>query len=573
MGALRLSFALAAAPAAALAPAYADAWDGLAFDAEAFAEVVDLAEGQHLLGKLPPRVWVAAATGALRELRPKVGLFPARFVHQERLTAAGRQRFNGDCRPLTCAHRPTQDLLLHVARAGGRRRVANVADLRARRLAKVAFNTRQAAAWQAVAFDRRDFECAMAHVQGRISAETVGLPADATATVARRHTAWRLAASFFLRGLDPHCDVLPNRLFERLEKQASGFKLVDVGITFVVDGAHIVVRRIHPRGPAAGAKIAAGDRLLAVAKRSVAGLDLDAVDKLIAGKVGTTVKLRLRRGRRRARTFTLTRAEVRRSTVTGYLATKAVRVAILRLPQFADRAGAEVAEEVSELQKEAGGALRALVIDMRGNTGGWVQEAAAVADLLLSAGKIATVRSRRAAPKVYEATQQATDLKLPVVLLTDGGCRSSCELVAAALRDNGRALVVGAPTWGKGSVQGVFDARQGPWSVLLTIALYLGPTGRSLQARGVDPDVPVASLIKAQAGQRREADLSTHLTAEDRMPSKANPLLTPALKRCAQRARKAAGRSGAQGKSRDLALQTAVEYAHCMASLPGRPAE
>ena len=567
MACLLGGLALDCGPAFALPPAFADAWDGLAFDAAAFAEVVELAEGQHLVGELPSRAWVAAATGALRELRPKVSLFPATFVRQERLSAAGRERFNGELRPLSCPGRANTGLLLHIEKAGKRASIANVAALRAMRKAKGAFNGRHAAAWQQVAFDRQDFDCVMGLVQARIAAAAVGLPDDATATLARKHTAWRLSASFFLRGLDPHCDVIPNRLFERLEKQASGFKLVDVGITFIIDGAKIVIRRIHPRGPAAGQKIRAGDRLLAVGKESVAGLDLDAVDKLIAGKIGTKVRLRLRRDRKKPRNFTLTRAEVHRSTVSGHLAPSAGKVAVLRLPQFADKAGAEVAEEIAQLQMEARAPLEALVIDMRGNTGGWVDEAAAVADLLLSGGKIATVRSRRAPDKVYSAEAQATDLKLPVVLLTDGGCRSSCELVAAALRENGRALVVGAPTWGKGSVQGVYDARQGPWAVLLTIALYLGPNGRSLQARGVDPDVPVASLIKAQAAQRREADLSTHLTSEDTIGRTPNPLHTPQLKACAQAARRAAIKATVKGRHRDRALQIAVEHAHCMAQL------
>lgn len=556
-------------PSSALPPAYADAWDGLAFSQAAFTEVVDLAQAQHLVAGLPQRAWVAAATGALRELRPRVDLLPADFVRRERLTAPGRRRLSGRLMSLACPARGANDLLLHQPPKTSRGRIANVGQLRARRLLRQAFNRRRADAWREVAFDRKDFDCVMALVRERIDVDAVGLPANATATVTRRHAAWRLAASFFLRGLDPHCDVIPNRLFERLEKQASGYKLVDVGITFVIARDRIVVRRIHPRGPAQKLNIRAGDRLLEVGGRPVKGLDLDAVDRLINGEAGTVVKLRLVRRRRRPRTFALVRTEIRRSTVVGRLARRAPQVAVLRLPQFADKAGVEVAEEIKRLQQEAGGALTALVIDMRGNTGGWVNEAAAVADLLLSDGLIATVRSRRDPDKIYRASRQEGDLSLPVVLITDGGCRSSCELVAAALRENGRALVVGAPTWGKGSVQGVFDAREGPWAVLLTIARYLGPSGRSLQARGVEPDVPVQKLVRAQASQRREADQSTHPTAADSVPRRDNPLLTTRLKRCVERARVTAPKAVKKLRRRDPALQIAVEHGICLAKDKG----
>ncbi len=555
--------------AAALPPGLADAWDGLLFGEDAFEEVIELAEAQHVVTTLPSRAWVAAAAGAMSVMRPRVELLPDAFIRQERVTIAGRKRLSGPISILPCAARPKLRLRLHRPDTGRPGTIGLVADLRARRLQRAAWLRRLAVAWERVPFDKAAFRCVMAHVQARLRAKATPLPAGVTPTAGLTHTSWRTAASFFLRAMDPHCDVLPNRFFERLEEQASGYKMVDVGITFVIRKRRIVVRRVHPRGPAVKLNIRGGDRLVAVAGKKVAGMDLDAVERLIEGKADTKVTLRLKR-RRRTRLFKIARAEVRRSTVTGYLvhrlggkSASKQPVAVLRLPQFAENAGKEVAEEITRLAAEAGRALVALVVDMRGNTGGWVDEAAAVADLLLAGGQIVTVRSRRQADKVYKAAPSAADLKLPVVLLIDGGCRSSCELVAAALRENGRALAVGAPTWGKGSVQGVFDALSGPWSILLTIAKYYGPSGRSLQALGVLPDVPLAAMVRKQAGQRREADLSTHLVADTFIKRPDNPLLTPQLKACA-----AAGRASSAPlaglPTRDAAMRAAVEHALCL---------
>ena len=138
-------------------------------------------------------------------------------------------------------------------------------------------------------------------------------------------------------------------------------------------------------------------------------------------------------------------------------------------------------------------------------------------------------------------------------------------LVAAALRENGRALVIGAPTWGKGSVQGVFEAREGPWSVLLTIARYYGPSGRSLQALGVEPDVPLATMMRKQGKRRREADLSTHLGPDTHVARRANPLLTPALRACVTAAAKAPVASLPGLPKRDAAVRAAIDHAGCLA--------
>lgn len=566
---------LRSAPAqAASAPLSAedDGWAGLDFGPDAFDEVVSLATTQHLRAERPAASWVAAAQGALRALPAAPHLYPRAFVLQERLSQEGRAAMAGTLTALKCAARSRPDVALLWPPARARRPAPTLSsELRARRLARTQRRRRAAQSWQNLVFDRDDFLCVMEVVQrhlGSASTQAVGLPAQSTAAVERSRQAWRIAASFFLKSFDPHCDVIPDRRFAELEARAQAVKLVGVGLSFGLQGKVVRVRRVHPEGPGA-ATVREGDQLLSVQGRPVAGLTLTQIDQLLQGAVGSQVKLQVKRkGRRHG--LTLTRAEVKVVTVTGYLTGPTREVGVLRLPQFGSGDAALLAAEIQALQRESQGSLKALVLDMRGNGGGWVKEALGVADRFLSAGLITTVHGRDTPPEVHRASADPSDVALPLVVLVDGGCRSSCELVAAALRDNQRALVLGQTTFGKGSVQGVFEASRGPWSVLLTIARYHGPDGRSLQAEGVVPDVELAVMRAAWQG-RRESDFDHHLEASHLAPQSRSRLLTPALQACArQRLSKWVGK--ARLSSDAQALREAAAHALCLPAGGARPA-
>ena len=426
----------------------------------------------------------------------------------------------------------------------------------------------------------------MAWVDDRIVADAPApLPSRATATAAAtatatttataasaapvdqaRHTAWRLAATFFLAALDPHCAVMPNRLFASQEADAKAAEVVDIGVDFREVDAGIVVRRVTAGEAGQAEQIRLGDQLLAIDGAAVAGKSLVQVGKLLEGARGSQVRLRLKRGRKRFNLHLERRAIARSSVVSYVVGDDALPVGVIRLPQFAEGAGAEVRREVGLLAIEAGKALAAIVIDMRGNTGGWVEEAIATADVFLPEALVATVESRRDPVKRWRTTTGPDEVETPLVLLVDGGCRSSCELLAAGLHDLGRALVIGAPTYGKGTVQAVFSANQGDWSIFVTIARYLGPRGTAIQAIGIVPDVILPALVSAADKQRRESDHDNAVAADVSPDPYVSPIATAALRRCGASPRAKAGWSARLAR-RDPALLAAAKHGLCLAKI------
>ncbi|GEM_PF-2644588 len=453
--------------ASALPPGAEDAWAGLAFDGKAFAEVVELGTGQHLVAKTPAKAWRAAADGAMRTLEQRYELVPRGAM--KRVTGSDiKVLLRGTVVPLFCAGKRHKqvDLLRFVQR---RRipKMGSVKEIRAFRAKRRKLRKTMDKAWSAVRFGEADFRCVMSWVQSRLplenaslvdrSAGAVRLATNASVTGAtvtraavtrlqqRRWDAWRIAASLFLQSLDPHCNVYPDRLFEAQEAAAATSK--------------------PPRA--------------------------------------------------------------------YLLDPKDTRVGVLHVAQFATGTAKQARGALAELRKSTRGRLKAVILDMRGNTGGWVDEALAFADMFLQRGVITQVVSRHDPVKIHRATKKRDDVLLPMVVLIDGRCRSSCELVAAALHENNRALVVGAQSWGKATVQGVFEAQRGAWSVFVTIARYHGPRGDSLQRYGVRPDVVVDQLAQVARKDWRESRFQGALApARTNPPHRSKLLDGPAFRRC-----------------------------------------
>lgn len=535
--------------AVAQLPTGEDPWTGLAFDRAAFDEVVTLAEQSYLLAPLPDRAWISAAVGALRSQSAGAHLLPADFWAEQ---PSGEVPPGGTAEPLAC---PALAEGLVVWRPGqGGAEPATAAAYRLRNQARRDFAQKARQAWTGRAFGRPGLDCVMAMV----------LAAGPTAESPR---IWRHAAEGFLHGLDPHTTVVPTSLFRQQERSSRASEFVDVGLDFH-QRDDLTVRRVWPGGPAARFDIRSGDRLLAVDGDTT--LTLAQANGRLQGKPGTSVQVTLQRGNKKPRTFTLVRQAMRYPSVTGWLT--GTGVGVVRVPQFAADAALELDKAMAQLRAEAkaDGGLRALVLDLRGNTGGWVEQAVAVADRFLSPGRhspnniIATVRSRTEAPQIYRATARRNDIRLPVVVLVDPACRSACELLAAALQDHERALVVGQPTFGKGSVQEVIAATLGPWSVIVTIARYLAPSGRSLQALGVTPDIAVAVAGPAAL---READAANSLAAEGEVPPHACRLVTAPLRRCAEGQDTPTTGWQAQWSREDPAVAGAVSWARCLGGM------
>jgi carboxyl-terminal processing protease len=259
------------------------------------------------------------------------------------------------------------------------------------------------------------------------------------------------------------------------------------GIGVGVDGTKqgVVIRQVYPGTPAAAAGLTHGEQIVAVGSKSLAGPDPKAngnlATKLIKGPAGTDVTVTVLQGRRRF-TKTLTRADVivpvAESRVLDYHGTK---VGYVQLSQFAPGAGAEVRQQV---QKMLHAGATALILDLRDNGGGLVEEAVRTASIFIPSGTIVSTRGRAIASQVYLADGDAISASIPLVVLVNRDTASAAEIVTGALKDHGRATVVGTRTYGKGVFQEIEQLRNGG-ALDFTVGEYFTPNGTNLGAPGV----------------------------------------------------------------------------------------
>ena len=329
-----------------------------------------------------------------------------------------------------------------------------------------------------------------------------------------------------LGNLDPHSDFLEKSEYSDMEDLTSGqYNGIGIDVGVDQDGNIIVVAPIDG-SPAAKADIQAGDAILFVDGTSTEGLSLDQASELLRGKLGSKVTLELQgEGQDKPYTVRLTRQEIKVASARGELLQQGY--GYLRIADFGDDTAPAVASSLKQLVKKNGGPLQGLVMDLRENPGGLLDAAVAVSDDFLDGGVIVTAKGR--APDA-SLTRNATPGDLldgaPLVVLVDGGTASAAEIVAGALKDDHRALIVGTQTFGKGSVQTVIPLPEGD-AIKLTTALYYTPSGRSIQAQGIEPDVDVEALQVAAdsagdaAAPEKESTLRSHLSNPNTAPAPA----------------------------------------------------
>ncbi len=550
--ALGLAWAALGGASSAHAVDLETAWQGLPFDDKAFAEVVELASSMHLQTTVPARAWTEAAAGALRATG-EAHLFPADFLlsplpaSQLEILAQGRSE------PLPCPGVARAAVIWRPGAVQPSGEPLTRAAYRERNLQRHVLAQDGKNAWGDTPFGAVGLRCAMAK-----ALPAVAVPGDPTATAVEQARVWRLAAVGFVSALDPHCNLLPSRLFEQQESDARRLEVVDVGIDFVEQDQRFLVRRVHPdlHLPKTGPQ--RGDELVNIDGKPAAQLTLTQLTKTLQGQPNTSIVLQFRRGTAKPFSVTLQRQPLHYPSVSSYLPADVKDIGVIRLPQFASGAAADVLAAVRELQTDADGHLLGLILDMRGNTGGWVQQGVAVAELFLRQGVILQARLRKGADEVVRVGQGAGQLSLPTVVLVDAGCMSACELVTAALQDQDRVIVVGQNTFGKGTVQEVRSATRGPWSLIVTIAQYLSPLGRSLQVNGITPEFAIAA--PADAPQVAvEATLAGHLPPATTVPNHVSSLVNPALRACVS-----AAVQGPATSARDNQLRTAIAVARCL---------
>jgi carboxyl-terminal processing protease len=313
--------------------------------------------------------------------------------------------------------------------------------------------------------------------------------------------------------LDPHSAYLPpdeNALFQ---SETEG-KFAGIGVEVELREEQVIVIAPIEGGPAERAGVRPGERIVAIEGESVRGLTLDRLVKKMRGAPGTQVRLSLLGpAENHPREVILTRETIRVTSVVGRRLLG--DVAYLRIKQFQGTTSTEFLRTLAHLRSQNPRPLAGVLLDLRSNPGGLVDQATAIADEFLDAGVIYATRHRGKIVEEVSASRGGSLASLPVVVLVNEFSASASELVAGALQDHQRAVVVGAPTFGKGSVQTILDLGGGN-GMKLTTQRYTTPRGRVIQAAGITPDVLVEAPL-GPPGTRifREKDLDNHLPPHD----------------------------------------------------------
>jgi carboxyl-terminal processing protease len=311
--------------------------------------------------------------------------------------------------------------------------------------------------------------------------------------------------------LDPHSSYMPPEEFQSFESDTQG-EFGGIGIEVENRNDSLVVLAPIEGSPAEQAGIRSGDVIVTVDGKDPTSVPLDKLVKQLRGAPGSHVKMGVRRpGVADVLTFDLVRQVIHVPSVASKLLSG--RVAYVRVKQFQERTHDELLSAAAKLRARAGGKLAGIILDLRSDPGGLVDQAADVADEFLDDGVIYTARHRAQIVDEVRARSGGAFAREPCVVLVNQWTASASELVAGALQDHKRATVVGEPTFGKGSVQAII-ALPGGAGMRLTVSRYYTPSGHAIQADGVHPDVAVETKAVEGAVSYREKDLEGHLAPQ-----------------------------------------------------------
>jgi carboxyl-terminal processing protease len=331
------------------------------------------------------------------------------------------------------------------------------------------------------------------------------------------------AINGMLTGLDPHSSYMNAKAFRDMQVQTKG-EFGGLGIEVTQENGFIKVISPIDDTPAAKAGVKAGDIITALDGKTVEGLSLqDAVD-MMRGPPNSKITLTIKRaGVDKPIELSMLREIIHIQVVKDRM--EPDDIGYVRLSQFTEQADSGIKQAVKALKQESGGKLKAVILDLRNNPGGLLDQAVAVAGDFISQGEIVSTRARHAEDaQRWDAKGDDILNGLPLVVLVNGGSASSSEIVAGALQDHHRAVLLGTRSFGKGSVQTVIPL-PGNGAMRLTTARYYTPSGRSIQGLGITPDVRVAESREKQPefGPEREADLNHTLKNEGGTPTTALP--------------------------------------------------
>lgn len=329
-----------------------------------------------------------------------------------------------------------------------------------------------------------------------------------------------------LETLDPHSAFMTPNTYKEMQEETKGrFEGLGIEIT-IKEGLLTVVSPIEST-PAFKAGILAGDQILKIEGESTKNMTLLDSVKRLRGPKGTKVTITImREGFPKPRDFTLIRDVIPVRSVRHELLDK--HYGYIRVSQFQEKTDSEFEKEMKALEEESKGTLKGIILDLRNNPGGLLDQAVKVSDRFIESGLIVSMEGRREEQKMkFQAHSQGTIPRLPLVVLINGGSASGSEIVAGAIQDHGRGILVGTQTFGKGSVQTIFSLKDGS-GLRLTTARYYTPSGRSIQAKGIVPDIVVKPALPEEEKATpapvpklpAEKDLERHLIDMEKTPPK-----------------------------------------------------
>ncbi len=292
-----------------------------------------------------------------------------------------------------------------------------------------------------------------------------------------------------LKTLDPYSTYLSPERYRELEIGTSG-EFGGVGMEVSEENGVLTVITPIEGSPAEKAGIKPRDQIIEIEGKSTQGMVVQEAVRILRGPSGTPVKITIRReGEKEPRVITLIRDKIVVKSVKPELLENGI--GYVKLAQFQDRTSQELTEAISGLEAQNGGELRGLILDLRNNPGGLLTEAIDVVDEFIDSGLIVSVRGRtQDQTREYYATKNGSFQTFPVVVIVNDGSASASEVVAEALQDSKRAVILGTKTFGKGSVQTIIKLEDGS-GLKLTTAKFYAPSGRSINEVGVTPDIKV----------------------------------------------------------------------------------
>jgi carboxyl-terminal processing protease len=363
------------------------------------------------------------------------------------------------------------------------------------------------------------------------------------------------AINGMLGGLDPHSSYMDSKSFRDMQVLTRG-EFGGLGIEVTMEEGLIKVVAPIDETPAAKAGITANDIITHLNEEPVQGLTLDqAVDKM-RGPVNTKIKLKImRKGQDKPVEVSITREIIHVRSVRSRL--EGDDVGFIRLTQFNEQTADGLKKAIADLTTQSGDNLKAFIVDLRNNPGGLLDQAVSVCKAFLERGEIVSIRGR-SAEETARFNAHAGDLTKgkPLIVLINGGSASASEIVAGALQDHRRATVIGTRSFGKGSVQTIIPIGSDNGALRLTTARYFTPSGRSIQAKGISPDIEVLQDVpeelKSRTDTSGEASLRGHLKAEGDEQTGSQSYIPPDLKD-------------------DKALQTALDLIRGIVKNPAYP--